>query len=41
MNKEKLESAKNLFFIALGIDIVVIALVMISTFWGIGVLKDI
>jgi hypothetical protein len=41
MNKEKLESAKNLFFIALGIDIVVTALVMISTFWGIGVIKDI
>ena len=41
MNREKLESAKNLFFIALGIDIAVTALVVISSFWGIGVLKDI
>jgi hypothetical protein len=41
MNKEKLESAKNLFFIALGIDIAVIALVMIGDLWSAGVLKDI
>jgi hypothetical protein len=41
MNKEKLESAKNLFFIALGIDIAVTTLVVISDFWGVGVLKDI
>lgn len=41
MNKEKLESAKNLFFIALGIDIAVTALVVISDFWSVGVLKDI
>ena len=41
MNKEKLESAKNLFFIALGLDIAVTALVVISDFWGVGVLKDI
>jgi len=41
MNKEKLESAKNLFFIALGVDIAVTALVVISNFWGVGVLKDI
>ena len=41
MNKEKLESAKNLFFIALGIDIAVTALVVISDVWGTGVLKDI
>lgn len=41
MNKEKLENAKNLFFIALGVDIAVTALVVISGFWGVGVLKDI
>ena len=41
MNQEKLESAKNLFFIALGIDIAVTALVVISDVWGTGVLKDI
>ncbi|MCX7249620.1 MAG: DUF4328 domain-containing protein, partial [Burkholderiales bacterium] len=41
MTKEKLESAKNLFFIALGIDIAVTALVVISDVWGTGVLKDI
>lgn len=41
MNKEKLESAKNLFFIALGIDIAVTALVVISYFWSAGVLRDV
>lgn len=41
MNKEKLQSAKNLFLIALGLDIAVITLVVISDFWGVGVLKDI
>lgn len=41
MNREKLEGAKNLFVIALGLDIAVTALVVISDFWGVGVLKDI
>lgn len=41
MNKEKLESSKNLFFIALGIDIVITVMVVMSDFWGLGVLKDI
>lgn len=41
MNKEKLESAKNLLFIALGVDIAVTALVVISDFWSVGILKDI
>lgn len=40
MKIEELESAKSLFFIALGIDIAVTALVVISDFWGVGVLKD-
>ena len=40
MNQEKLESAKNLFFIALGIDIAVTALVVASDLWGEGILKD-
>jgi hypothetical protein len=41
MNKEKLESARNVLFIALGIDIAVISLVVIGDFWVAGVLKDI
>jgi hypothetical protein len=41
MNQEKLKSAKNLFFIALGIDIAVTALVAITDFWAAGVLSDI
>jgi len=41
MNQEKLESAKNLFFIALGVDIAVTALVLASDFWAIGVIKEI
>ena len=41
MNKEKLESAKNIFFIALWLDIAVTSLVVISDFWGAGILKDI
>ncbi len=41
MNKKKLESAKNLFFIALGLDIAVTLFVVVSDFWGAGVLKDI
>jgi hypothetical protein len=40
MNQEKLESAKSLFFIALGIDIAVTALVVASDLWGEGILKD-
>lgn len=40
MNQEKLESAKGLFFIALGIDIAVTALVVASDLWGEGILKD-
>lgn len=41
MNKDKLESAKNLFFIALVIDIAVTGMVVISDFWGAGILKDV
>lgn len=41
MNQEKLKSAKNLFFIALGIDIAVTALVAITDFWAAGVLNNI
>ncbi len=41
MNQEKLKSAKNLFFIALGIDIAVTAVVAITDFWAVGVLSDI
>ena len=41
MGKEKLESAKNLFFIALGIDIAITSLVVVSDFWGAGILKDV
>jgi Domain of unknown function (DUF4328)/Ankyrin repeats (3 copies) len=41
MSREKLNSAKNLFFIALVIDIAVTALVAITDFWAVGVLNDI
>lgn len=41
MSQQKLESAKNLFFIALGIDMAVTALVAITDFWAVGVLNDI
>jgi len=41
MSQEKLESAKNLFFIALGIDMAVTALVAITDFWAVSVLNDI
>lgn len=41
MSQEKLESAKNWFFIALGIDIAVTALVIMANVWAIGVLNDI
>ncbi len=41
MNKQKLESAKNLFFIALAIDMVVTVLVIFSGLWSVGVLKDV
>lgn len=41
MSKEKLENAKNIFFIALGIDIAVTLLVVVSDFWGAGFLKDV
>ena len=41
MGKEKLESAKNLFFIALGIDIAITSLVVVSDFWEAGILKDV
>jgi TPR repeat protein len=41
MNIEKLESAKKVFFIALGIDMAVTAVVVASDVWMIGVVKDI
>jgi hypothetical protein len=41
MNKEKLETARNLFLIALALDIAITTLVVISDFWGVSVLKDI
>lgn len=41
MSQEKLEKAKNLFFIALGIDMAVTALVAITDLWAVGVLNDI
>lgn len=41
MSQKKLESAKNVLFIALGIDMVVTALVIIADVWAIGVLNDI
>lgn len=41
MSQEKLKNAKNLFFIALGIDMVVTALVVVTDFWAVGVLNDI
>ncbi len=41
MPEENLHSAKNLFFTALLIDIVVTVIVVISAIWTIGVLKDI
>lgn len=41
MSQEKLDSAKNLFFIALAIDMAVTALVAITDFWAVGVLNDI
>ncbi|MBC7548536.1 MAG: DUF4328 domain-containing protein [Polaromonas sp.] len=41
MNLEKLQGAKNLFLVALGVDIAVTSLVVISDFWSVGILKDI
>jgi len=41
MSQGKLESAKNLLFIALAIDIAVTALVAITDFWAVGVFNDI
>lgn len=41
MNKEKLLGSKNLFFIALGLDILVTAIVIASDLWGADVLKAI
>jgi hypothetical protein len=41
MNEEKLLSAKRLFFIALGLDILVTAIVIASDLWGVDVLKAI
>lgn len=41
MNQEKLENAKNLFFIALGVDIAVTFLVMSSDLWVLGILKEV
>ena len=41
MNKQKLENAKKLFFILLGVDIFVTVIVLISYFWEIGILNDV
>ena len=41
MKKEKLLGAKNLFFIALGLDILVTAIVIASDLWGADVLRAI
>jgi hypothetical protein len=41
MSQQKLESAKNVFFIALGIDMAVTVLVLISDVWALGILNDI
>jgi Domain of unknown function (DUF4328) len=41
MKKEALEHAKNLFFIALGIDIAVTLLVMGTDFWSISIITNI
>lgn len=41
MSQEKLKSAKNLFFIVLGIDMAVTALVVVTDFWAVDVLNDI
>jgi hypothetical protein len=41
MNREQLEGARRLFFILLGADIVVTAIIAISNIWGLGVLGDI
>lgn len=41
MNKEKLESAKRIFLFTLYADIAVTAFVVVSDFWGVGVLSDI
>jgi hypothetical protein len=41
MNKDQLERAKNLFFIALGADIAVTVIVVFSNSWSIRVLEDI
>lgn len=41
MIQEKLDSAKNLLFIALAIDMAVTALVVITDLWAVGVLNDI
>ena len=40
MNIEKLESAKKVFFIALGIDMAVTAVVVASDVWMISVITD-
>ncbi len=41
MNHEKLLGAKKLFFIALGIDMAVTALVAINDYWAVGVLNGV
>lgn len=41
MNKEKLEDAKRLFFIALKIDLAVHVIVLIISLWSVGIFKDI
>lgn len=41
MNKQKLENAKLLFFIALGLDMAVTTTVIIANFWAVGVFTDI
>ncbi len=41
MSPEKLKSAKSLFFVVLGIDMAVTALVAVTDFWAVGILNDI
>lgn len=41
MNQEKLKKAKNYLFIALGIDMVIIALVIISDLWVVGIFNSV
>ncbi len=41
MSRERLEDAKKVLFIALSVDIVVTALVVVSDFWAVSILNDV